>query len=460
VIQAVAAVFIFTGRLVGVMRTRRTRRERWEAAAAAVGLTDVELRVRPLSERLRGRFGPLGVSIQKLRAGDQLDAAVAQAGLRAQAEPQSPARVTIGGLPRGLGLAPRTSGPWPGPSARGQLTLGDPAFDDAVYVHGPSDLLLAIFDAPTRAEAVRAMALPAWVEDGTLTADCDEVYAGGGEGDPMPTALRLLLGLCRRLERPPDLVARLAAHAREEPLDAVRLGSVKALARGHAQEPAAQAALRLALADRCADIRLEAAIALGDEGHAALFALARDGQGSDACAGQALHALGERLGADEVRALLGRSLAERRVHTARACIGFLGRHGNEEAIPVLAGVLAVEKGELAEAAVLALGTHGQGSAEAALVKALRHPQAAVGQAAAEALGRIGSPAVVIPLREMEARHPGAPELRRAVDAAVAAIQARTGGGAPGQVSIAGGDAGQLSIAPDAAGRVSLPEARR
>jgi HEAT repeat protein len=137
----------------------------------------------------------------------------------------------------------------------------------------------------------------------------------------------------------------------------------------------------------------------------------------------------------------------------------LGHAGGTEALQMLARVLAVEKGELAEAAALALGSSRRGSVEAVLIGALDHEQGFVCQAAAQALGRVGSPAAVLPLKEMEAAHPRDPDVRRAAREAVAAIQARTGGAGPGQLSIADGEPGQVSYPTAEAGRVSLPDGK-
>jgi hypothetical protein len=91
-----------------------------------------------------------------------------------------------------------------------------------------------------------------------------------------------------------------------------------------------------------------------------------------------------------------------------------------------------------------------------MLEALRSEDAEVAVAAARALGRAGTVASVPPLREAMQRRG---ELRSAARQAIAGIQARLTGAAPGQLSLARGDAGALSLADGAGepGRLSLAE---
>jgi HEAT repeat protein len=232
------------------------------------------------------------------------------------------------------------------------------------------------------------------------------------------------------------------------------------LAREYPEDPATLPALRAGLRDTFEEIRLRAAQMLGAEGEPVLLELSQlFGRDDDDVAGRAIAALGERFGLERAHTLLAHALRVRRPHTAKACMAVLGHAGGTEALQMLARVLAVEKGELAEAAALALGSSRRGSVEAVLIGALDHEQGFVCQAAAQALGRVGSPAAVLPLKEMEAAHPRDPDVRRAAREAVAAIQARTGGAGPGQLSIADGEPGQVSYPTAEAGRVSLPDGK-
>jgi hypothetical protein len=68
---------------------------------------------------------------------------------------------------------------------------------------------------------------------------------------------------------------------------------------------------------------------------------------------------------------------------------------------------------------------------------------------------VGTAAAVLPLKEAaDGLFPG--ELRRAARQAVAEIQSRAQGAAPGQLSLAGGEEGRLSLAQEG-GELSLAE---
>jgi len=294
------------------------------------------------------------------------------------------------------------------------------------------------------------------VAGGALTLEVPLEYAGGPD-NPLPTMLRRALRLAERLQRPPDLVERLAANVRVEPLGEVRLGNLKTLGREYPEHAATRGALRHALADSDDEVRLRAALMLGPEGLPVLREMALREKGDETWTAWAVEALGAELGAETAHALLARALRERRHLVGRAAMSALARVGDAEALRVLSRILAVEKGDLAEAAAVALGGSNRGAAEAPLVAALGHTADFVRQAAAQALGRVGSITAVLPLREVEQDHPGDAALRRAARESVAAIQARHGGAAPGQVSLAGHQAGQLSLPAGEPGRVSLPD---
>jgi len=366
--------------------------------------------------------------------------------------------VMVDGMPEGLALSLEGKGFYKGAPEK-ELSIGDEKFDAAVYVQGPPALVRAVLDARTRHDLLVMLEQSLVVDAGRVRL-LPSYLAKDPVTEQRPTTAQvvaLVLEWARRLSWPDDAAARLAANARQEPIPEVRLWNLLTLAREYPEDAATAAALRAALTDGDAEIRLRAAMMLGPEATEILLRMARDEKGEDEQAARAIAALDDRLAPDEVHALLSRALRARRPQTARACIALVGRRGGTEALPVLSRILAIEKGDLAEAAAHALGASGQVAAEAALVAALHHERAFVCKAAAEALGRVGSLAAVVALKDMEAHtHPSEVEVRRAAREAVAAIQARTGGGSPGQLSLAGGEAGQVSIAPDLPGRVSFP----
>jgi HEAT repeat protein len=268
--------------------------------------------------------------------------------------------------------------------------------------------------------------------------------------DRLHEVLPVVLALARRLQTPEDVPRRLAENLKGEPVTGVRLQVLATLTREYPSHPATREALLAAREDPDADVRLRAGIALGPEGREVLLAVASGEGAEDATTERAVVALGFHITTAEVEGLLRNALRTRREATARACLGVLGQRRG--AVGTLAKVLAVEKPELAAAAADALGATGDTSGEPALLSALEGEAPVVRVAAARALGRVGTAAAVAPLREAEE---GDGEMRRTARQAIAEIQARLTGAAPGQLSLAGGESGQLSLAEGEAGRLSL-----
>jgi HEAT repeat protein len=98
---------------------------------------------------------------------------------------------------------------------------------------------------------------------------------------------------------------------------------------------------------------------------------------------------------------------------------------------------------------------GHGEAEGLLIEALRSGDPQVTLEAARALGRVGTVSAVSALHEAMA--PRGDLVRSAGRQAIAEIQARLTGAAPGQLTLAGGEAGALSLADGEPGRLSLAE---
>jgi len=368
-----------------------------------------------------------------------------------------------------------------------EVEIGHDAFDAAAWVEGSPTLARAVLDSGNR-KALRALLdgrlerpghSPFWasgrLEDGVLEVEVPEVppvarargeRVGGeepgapvylGSHEHLGEVLTLAIALARRLATPADVPRRLAENLRSEPVAGVRLQVLTTLVREFPDEPATRAALRAAREDPDAEVRLRAGTALGPEGRDVLLAIAGGEGAPDGTTERAVAALGWNLTSGEAQAILRNALRTRREATARACLRALGHRRGAQVVPTLARVLAVEKPELAAVAAEALGTTGDASAERALLPALGSPHAAVRLAAARALGRVGTTAAVLPLKEAETRDA---EMRRTARQAIAEIQSRLTGAAPGQLSLAGGESGQLSLAEGEAGRLSLPEQER
>ena len=416
---------------------RRTRRRQvfWREVATASGLQAVD----DVGLAVRGRLGKLSARLGEHADGSNGFTEIEISGSR---------------LAHRLTLRPRIS------SSSKEVETGDDAFDDAVGVEGPAAVALAILDARTRLEVRSLIHGPLEVEGHAplpVTGRVDRgllriwVPSSGGR-EQLVAAVRAGLALAAHLVAPADVALRLSTNLIHEPKAAVRRRILLTLLREFPSQEATLASVQTARDDTDAEVRLRAGIALGTEGRAVLLEVAAGKKAGDKAGARAVAALGESLTLDEATALFRRACQTVRVHTARACLGAIGRHGRK-AIPLLSEALVAP--ELADHAARALGATNDPSAEAALLRALVEGPRVVRPAAAKALGRVGTRDAVAALREAEADA----ELRPVARQAIAQIHSRLAGAGQGQLSIAEEQAGQLSIADDTAGRLSLgPEA--
>ncbi len=259
------------------------------------------------------------------------------------------------------------------------------------------------------------------VADGMLKVEVPERGAGATS---FAEILLAVLALARRLVAPRDIALRLATNLLNDPEPGFRLNALVTLAREYPKHPATRRALLAARKDMSAEVRLRAAMALGEKGRETLLALVADEATNDACAARAIAALGEGLSSEEAAKALRRALDVGHAETAIACLAILG-------------------------------IRGAGASEDALLAALLCPLDDVRIAAARALGRSGTVAAVPEL--LRASEGESAELSHAARQAIAEIQSRLSGAAPGQLSLAGGEAGALSLAEDVAGGLSLVE---
>ena len=426
-----------------------------QVVADSAGLTETQSsRVGSLnpSSRLRARSGPLDVEIvtnfvAKREAGPTTVIAIAglaDISLTSEGVRSSVSR-SLGGL---------------------EIHVGDPAFDDNLFVRGLEPLVRAVLDAETRRLVL--LLFQGRVEilgpdtdrvfDGTVSLDSGllRVKAVNAISSPkwLGECLLGFLDVARRMAQPADIPGRLAANARDDPLPEVRLANLRALAEEYPGRPVTRRTLRWALAEPDLDVRSWAARQLREEGRPVLLEIAANPQLSEEAQAGAVWALGDLLPTEVGLKVLSQALRSRRLPVVEACLGALAQKGGTGVVPSLSKVLAVERGWLAVAAARALGDSGEGSAERALLTALGRNDEGVGVAAAKALGRVGTASAVLRLRGVESSS-GDDALRRAAREAVAEIQSRLTGATPGQLSLASGETGQLSLAQDESGRVAL-----
>ena len=406
---------------------RRAQLQAWKLAATRSALEDREASEGGIFEgaAVTGRSGDLRVRLEQYRRGKY----------------EHGTKMVITGFGHGAGgLSLRREGLGTAIEKRfigeREIEIGDPSFDDEYYVQGQAPLALAILEPATRrrlAGLLRGTVAVAGREpvevDATLTDGVLEVRVKesgfSGRRELVPAILADVLEVARLLVAPKDMAGRIAANLGREGEAGARLRGLLALSREFPGHPATRKALLAGREDRSEEVRLRAGIALGEEGRETLAGLVAGAGTGDSCAARAIEALGEHLEAEAVEAALRRAL------------GGAGR-------PLTA-----------QASLEALGRRGRVEAEGLMIEALRSRDPQVRAAAARALGRAGTVAAVAALRE--AMPPHGDLLRSAGRQAIAEIQARLAGAAPGQLSLAGGEAGALSLADGEPGRLTLTE---
>jgi hypothetical protein len=384
----------------------------WRRIAAACGLTNVsEVRTLGFTRRLEADAGWLRVVFTSSppREDDTTRGTIVISGLATGLHGPTGPGGCLGGfdVPRGLA--------------------------DIPPVGGPPLLLCALFDAPARRLVSGLFEGRVDGEDGVEHGFPCRVRLGDRaltiayEGDLATHAVQGALRAARCLVAIEDPATVAADTLRREPQPSLRVHIVRTLAAHAPEHPATAAAIRTALADVAEAVRLEAALASGQEGRPVLQALIASGDTTEAVLARAVTALGAELSSDEVRALLSKAIARRRTRVAIACVELLGGRGPGETD--------------------------------ALVSALRCADPGVMIAAAEALTwHADTREAVIALREAEALGRGDRDLAEAVRHAVTAVQLRLERAGVGQLSVAGPEAGTLSLADDVRGHVALPAA--
>jgi hypothetical protein len=346
---------------------------------------------------------------------------------------------------------------WDKQHSQEEVLVGDMAFDDAFYIQGDAARVLAALDAATRNE-IRQLA-----ETADLVISGHRiVFSLGATDEPwLSLVLARVFDLAKQLNDEAPCIDRLARNAVQDPAAGVRLRNLIVLTREYGSQDVARTALRSALGDADAHVRLNAALALGEDGRAVLEQLAGDGKIADAYSARAIGALAAELPVDRLRAILLASLPGPRPLTGAACIEALGSRGGDDAVAAVCDVLYHEDQELRVAAAHALGRHEGPRAEQALcgvLGAATEPDEL--DAAIESLGRMGTVGSVPVLEALAREHPWSLSLHRAVRQSIAEIQSRLVGAEHGQVSLANAQGGEVSLAADEGGLSLAPDARR
>lgn len=364
-------------------------------------------------------------------------------------------RITLRGssLPFRLELRPESIGTSVTKLFEGSdIQTGDPVFDATVLVRGDPYDTAAVLGGTTRPLVVQALRRGVRVENGQIVLETGDTLR---EPDTLVKLARELTELARALKLPTDVPGRLVQWVTRDPCPEARLRFLTILLERYPSDPRTELALRHAQQDRSPEVRLAAAIAAGEAGRSTLELLVGNAETPEDTACRAVAALGRALETEPALAALDGALTSHKPALARALLGVLAVCGDARAVERLVALLAEPDVEAAAVAARALEDCRGTGVELALTTALGSARAELRRAAAESLAKVGTVAAVAPLRAAAAAHPLDLGLHRASAAAVAAIQARCPGAAPGQVSLAGGDAGRLSLTTRDEGLLAL-----
>jgi HEAT repeat protein len=267
----------------------------------------------------------------------------------------------------------------------------------------------------------------------------------------------------RLLLRDDEIPTRLATNATSDKNPAVRLTNLRFLIKNDRGAAVATAACNQALTDPSPELRLEAAIFLGDDGIETLMAIASETTVDQEMRIRAIRALARPFWTLRSLPLLESLLGEEQPPPVRriaiAGIGSILRGASHRPAPGtlqrLIELVADADNATAENLARTIGQIGDPAGEPGLLQLLTHKDHKVKRAAAFSLGIVGTAESVAPLLRIgKGRNPW-------IKHAIARIQARLAGAGKGQLSISvpGDSSGGLSIAKDdeTGGELSLAE---
>jgi|GEM_PF-6578269 len=228
-------------------------------------------------------------------------------------------------LPTDFAVRPESG--WPGPD----VLVGDVGFDALARLTGRAAWVSAVMSDPVRREldwAIRERGLV--VGNGRLGAG---LVVDGPEASRAAADLERLLRLLDALTLPrADVPGRLADHARHDPMPGVRRHCAERLFQSYPRHPEAARLAAELLPTATGELRLLAAKShVGDEGGAALQAIAADLRADPVARIEAIGALADPSHERQLLVLLKRDSADIRRAAARA----LGQFGSRDAVQPL-----------------------------------------------------------------------------------------------------------------------------
>ncbi len=334
----------------------------------------------------------------------------------------------------------------------GAANLGDADFDRIVRIDGDSTYALAAL-SPAIRRSLRSFVS----QDGCLRGQQLKLVAAGivAREENLTQIVRAVAalgnGLSLPIDRWPDGLRDRAAN---DSVLAIRRSSLLTLVRRYPTSPATQQAIEERLEDSEPEIRLMAARHAGERGVPAARTVFDDLGASVSLRAAALQVWGHSAPADDsaLKRGLTQALNSRTDELVGAALEVVRSKRPSGLTSEVRGALAADQPYVVAAALRALEATGGPDDVAFVLPYLSASEAEVAVAAVEAIGGIGHVEAVERLLPLTRGLTRSPQLKMTARAAIARIQARTGG-QRGQLALVdeGAPAGRLSPIPESGG---------
>jgi hypothetical protein len=445
----VMGVVVFGGLIALGVRQRRKRQAAWEAVATAKGLFVNEGGFLS-SPSVEGNVDGCHVCLDTYTESSGNNSSTTYT------------RIQVGhpGIPSGLsfkeeGVASSFKKFFGGQEHR----VEDPVFDSLAYIQGDESVVMAVLDKDVRPllsafmAGTGSMGESARVEEREIKFQKTGVWT---DADGIIDKMDEMIAIARRLDlSPSDIPKRLAINTWSDNLSAVRGKCFDILLSDYPEEALKTARLILEKGVH-AELRLRAAMVLGDEGLDVLVDALGYPETDGVTRADVIGCMIPHLTRDDVRqAVIGR-LQDGDPTVVAAALNALEGHDPALALAQIEHWdISDTIPELAVSVARVLGASSSPKAESTLIGLLDGPSASVQIAAATSLGRMGGLLAVEPLLPLTKGFLSDAALKNAAQMAVDNIQSRLKGTGGGSLTLAesGSDVGQLSL-DDRAGALS------
>jgi HEAT repeat protein len=275
--------------------------------------------------------------------------------------------------------------------AGADIETGDKEFDEAILLRGDEEVVIALLDDEMRRDVLAAVGVVGVsVSEGKIFFEADDLF---GDLRRLELVLRQMIALAQSMKTIGESPLRqLIENARKDPHPAVRLRNLELALRHSATADEVIAMAKGALLDPDPQVRLKAAISVGEDGFEALARLAKNGAIDERIRVKAIEHLWRR---DPRSDGLLIELLDRGVESVRAAAAIgLGRRRHA---PALGKLIELMKGARVDdllVLVEAVRYIGDPASEEPLLRLLDHNALEVRIAVIKALGSIATTSAV------------------------------------------------------------------